>query len=552
MDPLSIATAVLALFGAAVHLDGMRKQFKEADKTLVKIQRNCHIILEILRHFQRLLVDRGIVLSPDDRLDSVHLETSLNDNCNGLAEDVESLLDQLATYFTPGRTNGEQLLNGLRRHSNIRTIQRAHAAIKERLEVFKLQQSTLNSDNLWILVRQNSQSTSFSSTRDLELDTASTVTSSTISPQKSPSSLYRKVYERYITMLLKAIHTNDIQTARRILRDISLDPNGISPARDERLPLLVATLKGNCEMVGLLLYYKADIALKDSKGRTALHLASIRNRADLVSILLRNGAEPGTHDSDGHTPLWHAARSKKTGESFHALINTDGNIAMDESKDDELPTPLWAAAKGGHLDRVSKLLERGASVDIKDQNGRTLVHQTVAQGRVDIAAMVLDKMVEQRGCTRADASNVQDACGLTPLMCGAMKGSLPVVISLVRGWHASYDLRDENGNDGFYYACAGGHIAVASFLLGSGAAVNMQNKYGNSPLHIAATQGHEDIVQLLLHSSADTEAMSRKIRDEWAQGGAQMLPGSVTPAEAARLARRDDIAEQIDSFVKPS
>ncbi|RSL38659.1 hypothetical protein CEP51_016894 [Fusarium floridanum] len=117
--------------------------------------------------------------------------------------------------------------------------------------------------------------------------------------------------------------------------------------------------------------------------------------------------------------------------------------------------------------------------------------------------MLLDKMVEQQECSKTDASNVRDSHGVTPLMCAALQGSLPLVLYLVREWDAVFNLQDDVGNDAFYCACAEGHILVANFLLGLGADINRGNNEGHTPLHVATTQGQEAMIEFLLSLGAD-------------------------------------------------
>ncbi|RMI91568.1 hypothetical protein CDV36_016604, partial [Fusarium kuroshium] len=338
--------------------------------------------------------------------------------------------------------------------------------------------------------------------------------------------------------LLDAVHANKYDKVERLLKKPGVDPNVPFPLEGGSSAIVVASSNGNKPMVELLLRHNADTSSRGPEGQTALHEASISNRVDIIELLLLHKANPATVDDAGHTPLWYAACGKETNNSFEALLSA-ATVDIDGLLDDKLPSPLWAAAATGREDRASALLEQGADFNRQDKKERTLLHRTnwpiaapltklllqhganpwardfpdkrlplhraAEQGRIDIAAMLLGKMVEQQECSKTDASNVRDSHGVTPLMCAALQGSLPLVLYLVREWDAVFDLQDDVGNDAFYCACAEGHIRVASFLLGLGADINRGNNRGNTPLHVAAVKGQEAMVKFLLRLGANTE-----------------------------------------------
>ncbi|KAM0545377.1 hypothetical protein ACHAPJ_011361 [Fusarium lateritium] len=348
----------------------------------------------------------------------------------------------------------------------------------------------------------------------------------------------------------------------------------------------VAVSTGRTGMVELLLQYNAEISAQNSKGLTALHIAVTNEADDMVDFLLGHNADPQVPDVNGHTPLWYGARGKSTDRSFRALLRAHNHTGIDEPRgksDDQIPTPLWAAAAAGHLSRATELLRQGANADIRDIKGRTLLHQTewpistpltdilltygadpwvmdyvdnklplhraAEQGQMDRAVKILSTMVEKRPYSRDQVANYQDGQGYTPLMCAALGGCLPLVVYLVQVWKADITLQEDHGDDSFYLACASGHNTVAIYLLGAGARVDQANNEGNTPLHIAATRGHEETVRLLLHLGADANAKSKTIHSSWnlqRPGESKESQLLLTPGEAARLAGHTMISDVID------
>jgi ankyrin repeat protein len=106
---------------------------------------------------------------------------------------------------------------------------------------------------------------------------------------------------------------------------------------------------------------------------------------------------------------------------------------------------------------------------------------------------------------------------------------------------ADFTVRDQLGNDAFYYACANGHVLVATYLLGLGPDINEGNTEGNTPLHVAARWGHKEMARLLLHFGANTRAESTQ--------DAPGVRGPATPAQVARGVGHDGIAKLIEEFV---
>ncbi|KAM0235910.1 hypothetical protein ACHAP5_009556 [Fusarium lateritium] len=555
MDPLSITTTVFALCTAVEHLITIGGRYKDAGKTIAGIKKDCNKTIDILEDYQRQLTRRRSDLEESERVHSKRLECSLKESCNDLIKDISKLRKELERVTSPPKTKGDLVLSHVRQVLNLYPLQKAHAAVKEKIEYFEQQQVCLDS-------------------------------SRPSTPQnKAPLIIDLKARQHGAKLLRDAIRANKYQTVVGLLEEKGLDPNFCYPLDGGASPLILATSIGHKPMVELLLLHQAGVSSRDDQGRTALHIASINNNADIVELLLRE-ADPAVVDLHGHTPLWYAANGKHTSDAFKKLLLAE-NTAIDESQDDKLPTPLWAAAAGGHRDRILALLEKGADIDSRDEKDRTLLHRiewpiaatltkllldhganpwvrdsprerlplhrAADEGRIDIVAMLLNKMVEPQGCSKADAPNVRDGHGMTPLMCAALRGSMALVLYLIRTWGADFDLQDKLGNDAFYCACAKGHLPIVIYLLGLGADINRVNNEGNTPLHIAATQGQEAIVELLLQIGANTEAKSTKIGKSWVlenvqrSGQGQIL---MTPAAAARLSGYEKVAKHIDAFVQ--
>ncbi|KAF8492973.1 hypothetical protein F5888DRAFT_857262 [Russula emetica] len=143
----------------------------------------------------------------------------------------------------------------------------------------------------------------------------------------------------YMTPLVAALAGRHFKTAQ-LLYNHGADPN--VRCYDRRTPLHAAVQSGHLEMVRKLMEYNADVNAQNRIGWTPLHIASclVQPNIDVVQLLLERGVD----------------------------VNA-------RAKDDS--TALHEASAYGTPEVVRLLLEHGANVEMKNNNGRT-PHQTMS------------------------------------------------------------------------------------------------------------------------------------------------------------------------------
>jgi len=151
-----------------------------------------------------------------------------------------------------------------------------------------------------------------------------------------------------------------------------------------------------------------------------------------------------------------------------------------------------------------------------------------AQAEIDLlkndrlieAAKADDLQTGESLLNRKHNVDVREENGRTPLFISAAQGAEDFVDLLIRH-EAKIDAVDKFGNTPMYYAAAGGHVGVVEILLEGGAKVNNQNRRGLTALMIAASEGHLAVVQILIDSKADASLTDFTGRTawEWAQRG---------------------------------
>lgn len=147
--------------------------------------------------------------------------------------------------------------------------------------------------------------------------------------------------------------------------------------------------------------------------------------------------------------------------------------------------------RGGHVDVVTLLLDRGAAVDrAAAQNGRT-PRTACEQGHLNTAMLLLDRGAD---------IDLADYKGNTPLIvsCFSPWGTDAVKLLCRRG-------AKQDGTFPFQVACWMGHVDSARLCLGHGAEADRTDDDGWSPLHSACQDGYVDAARLCLEHGASLD-----------------------------------------------
>jgi ankyrin repeat protein len=137
--------------------------------------------------------------------------------------------------------------------------------------------------------------------------------------------------------------------------------------------LLQAAGHGKLDLVNDLLTQGLPVNATNHVGCTALMSASASYRADVVLFLLRSGADVAVRTTDGQTALHTAVGSSpsmpdKQKECVRMLLEHGAEI---DAQDKNGISPLMNAAWFGCTLAVSELLRHGASVSLRNNQGRT-------------------------------------------------------------------------------------------------------------------------------------------------------------------------------------
>ena len=147
---------------------------------------------------------------------------------------------------------------------------------------------------------------------------------------------------------------------------------------------------------------------------------------------------------------------------------------------------LIMAITEGREDSVLKMIDSGMDLNA-EWKGQNPLNTAAAMNNVKIASKLLKKGAN---------INIKDSDGWTPLATAAGKGNIEVMQLLIKKG-ADIDSTNSSGGTPLILACTTGKKRAVELLINSGADIKKTNKHGFGALQFAQNNGHKEIVALL-------------------------------------------------------
>ena len=252
-------------------------------------------------------------------------------------------------------------------------------------------------------------------------------------------------------------------------------------------PLMFAAKHGHLPTLQRLIEKGASVNITDNHGMTPLISAAGRGHLTTVQALLSApGIDINANSLIAATALHMAARLGKD-EVVKALINKGANINI---TDNAGVTPLMSAAGRGHLTTVQTLLSvPGIDINAKSFIGKTALHMAADYGKDEVVKTLIN---------RGANINITDNDGLTPLMSATLLGHLTTVQALLSAPGIDINAKSLIGKTALQTAADYGKYEFVKALINKGANINITDNAGVTPLISAAGWGHLTTVQALL------------------------------------------------------
>jgi hypothetical protein len=147
--------------------------------------------------------------------------------------------------------------------------------------------------------------------------------------------------------------------------------------------LIDASIKGQNDIVELLILEGADLNAQDNQGDTALMNAAIKGHIEIVELLISNGADVSLKDNTGNTALIDSAKYHRESACEIIALLKDNGADVNASNKFGL-TALIFAAQGGQIENIACLIAEGANVNAKSKSGETALKFAETSDRKDI------------------------------------------------------------------------------------------------------------------------------------------------------------------------
>ena len=280
------------------------------------------------------------------------------------------------------------------------------------------------------------------------------------------------------TVLHCAVESGNVQLVKFLISKYKMPPE----ISEGIIHSAVST--GSVEMVSYFCSLRnCNTNAVDSTGHTAIHIAAEKGFLDILQFFFTNGCCKREYfhikNVFGYTPLYTAAKYGHIDCVKYLLEFVNGNVG-----DTFENTPLHVATVGGHFE-VVKLLAELYPEHAYQQNNLSLTPLHLAVGS-------LQNMIPEVDWT---AEHIKDE--VPPPSSEYFK----IVKFLILKMNCDPNCGDKHGCTPFHYAAMYSSLEIVKFLVKETKTnPSIRCKQYNLPLHLACRTGRKDVVQFLFES----------------------------------------------------
>jgi len=207
-------------------------------------------------------------------------------------------------------------------------------------------------------------------------------------------------------------------------------------------------------------------------------------------------------------------------EATEVLLDAGADI---DCRDENGMTPLMLAVESNSPSMMKWLLDHKSNPQLTSTSGWKAIHLAIRLGHESCVLLLL-----QEGVATVDE---EDANGLTPLDTAAEVGNEDIAcILLDKGADVSY-VGEKRKITALHVATYHNQAEMVKLLLDKGVTVNAQDANGHTAMHIAALLNHASLIPLLLGAHVDISLQDQRGR---------------TAEQLAMQSGSDDVVRQFD------
>jgi ankyrin repeat protein len=223
---------------------------------------------------------------------------------------------------------------------------------------------------------------------------------------------------------------------------------------------------------------------------TALYYAASCGLCDVAKYLIVARAEDANAKCGRHGSPLHAAVYMGHLDTARVLLDRGANVNLE---DQDGKTPLVAAYHCRNLEVMGLLLGHGANPDVQYNSCGSISHDAASEGNTEVMELLLQH--------NADV-HIRGTYGDKWTLLHWVFGLKPKLVQILLDHGADINALDAHHKTPLYRAVENGRLDLVRLLLGHGADVHIRGGH-QTPFRVAESREHREIARLLLEHGAE-------------------------------------------------